>query len=317
MANLSDDLVQRFLVIISDMIQDKISAMPTPGGFQRLDKIIKLEPSNTNGLMPQENIAVNRLQHELLSLNYVVGPQVSYDLFSDNKQEHSRNFGYTISHNIIIDLPDGSDKQRLYYFNIDKLNSTHAKGKNRNFFIKNLKITNKSKDVFTTNSNYQVTLEIAFKHFDDLLDDLVEVESVEYPGITKRIPLIKILYRFFDKDQTQLSNEEMQYKDPWGLYLNQVLVVQPHIVNKFKSLTDTIDTNEIHRTFHLTFLKHEFEVFKSEEPIQKEYENKLRIDFISYEADPTPKIGKNDSHTPSLSDNLVFNRLFSLSFKLS
>ena len=296
------NIIQRFLFVISDLINDKIANSDATGPkYQELKKIVKIRPDKLSGLTPEESTRILRTEHELLSLNYATSPDVAYELFANNPADTSRNFGYVVSHNILINLP-ANGQQQLYYFNIDKLNRTHAKGENRNFFIRKLNIINKSKDIFTTNSNYQVTLDINFKNFDDLLDDLVEVESIDIPGLKKQIPLIKILYKFFDKDQTQLSTSDIEARDPDGIYLNQVITFTDK--EKFGKIIGELGSDELHRTFHLTYYKHEFNVFKSEEQILKEYENDLVVDYISYEADPTPKVGRNEKDTPSTTDNL-------------
>jgi hypothetical protein len=296
------NIIQRFLFVISDLINDKIANSDATGPkYQELKKIVKIRPDKLSGLTPEESTRILRTEHELLSLNYATSPDVAYELFANNPADTSRNFGYVVSHNILINLP-ANGQQQLYYFNVDKLNRTHAKGENRNFFIRKLNIVNKSKDIFTTNSNYQVTLDINFKNFDDLLDDLVEVESIDIPGLKKQIPLIKILYKFFDKDQTQLSTSDIEARDPDGIYLNQVITFTDK--EKFSKIIGELGSDELHRTFHLTYYKHEFNVFKSEEQILKEYENDLVVDYISYEADPTPKVGRNEKDTPSTTDNL-------------
>jgi hypothetical protein len=300
MATIDPSIIQRFLFIISDLIRYDRTVDTSITG---IPKVIQSYTNRPIGINTQDSFKLLRTEHELLSLSFATSPDVASELFSNNESDISRNFGYIISHNIIINLPvDG--KQQLYYFNIDKLNRTHAKGDNRDFFIKKINITNKSKDIFTTNCNYQVTFDINFKAFDSLLDDLVEVEHVEHPGLTKRIPLIKILYKFFDKNQTQLANRELEARDPDGIFLNQIITFTDE--EKFANIISELNNknNELHRTFHLTYLKHDFNVFKNEEQINKEYENDLTVEYISYEADPTPKVGKNDADTPSISDNL-------------
>jgi hypothetical protein len=296
------NIIQRFLFIISDIINDKIANSDAAGPkYQKLDKIVKIRPDKLSGLTPEESTRILRTEHELLSLNYATSPDVAYELFSNNTTDASRNFGYVVSHNILINLP-ANGQQQLYYFNIDKLNRTNARGENRQFFIRKINIINKSKDIFTTNSNYQVTLDINFKEFDNLLDDLVEVESIDIPGLKKQIPLIKILYKFFDKNQEQLSVGDIEARDPDGIYLNQVITFTDK--DKFGKIIGELGTDELHRTFHLTYYKHEFNVFKSEETILKEYENDLVVDYISYEADPTPKVGRDEKQVPSTTDNL-------------
>ena len=136
MATIDSSVIQRFLFIISDLIHNSL-----PGGDAGIPKVIKSYSDASINLSTETSFKLLRTEHELLSLSFATSPEVADELFSNNEAAASRNFGYTISHNIIINLPTNG-QQQLYYFDIDKLNRTHAKGDNRDFFIKKINITN-------------------------------------------------------------------------------------------------------------------------------------------------------------------------------
>ena len=257
---LDPDLLQRYLSLrtipIKTSIKNDLSLPPFPGS------ILLLEPTLTL-LDGQESSVARHAEHQILSLNPIASADSAKELFANNDTKSSVNFKYSIHNSIMIDIFDD-----MYYFNIDEANnSAAAHGK---FFINKFSLVNRSKDSFTAKSNYVLTLNIAFKYFDDLLEENVVVRSYADPSKTLKIPLIKILYKYFDA-RTDVSNDVKNIKDGTGLYFNQVLKLDsgrfPTTVNE---LGETIN-----RTLHMTFYKHQLNVFQNQEPLIYDYENEL------------------------------------------
>ena len=294
MANKVDpDLVQRYLALQSVRIRDDmksaaknmINDLMYPGQILTLgtDPVSQIgttpQPINFKKTLDQKESAKARhVEHQLLSLNPIPSVEAGMELFANSAKQESINFSYSIHNSIMLDMFGD-----LYYFNIDEANnSAAAHGK---FFISKFTLNNKAKDSFTAKSNYVLTLNIAFTYFDDLLEENVVCRSFLDPKKTIKLPLIKILYKNFDV-RTDIPTQAKQIKDSTGLYFNQVLKLKD---DRFRDTISDIDAN-VNRTLHMTFYKHEFNVFQNQEPLLYSYENELVIDYVSYEADITERL---------------------------
>jgi hypothetical protein len=314
-------IVQRLLSTTADVIANKIMTNPALG--------ISL-PSNNSLLYPSRRqntaalpvIAAENLskeeaqtmlhrQHDLLSSTIVPDGESAKEIFADNTTNESKNFKYTLGHNIILpirrDVLNDNSPVDLYYFNIDRANREVNISGDGKFFINKIAIKNKSKDAFTARSNYQVTISLAFKFFEDLTRDNITLYKVGDPNSTITLPLLSIIYRYFKipGNPNPTTDVFRDRRDPEGIYLNQVLKFENLVNdNTFEHTRQTL-ADELHRTFHLTYYKHEFSVFRSEDPLLKEFENELTIDFVSYEADLVTDLEKKKKeNVPTLLQNL-------------
>jgi hypothetical protein len=319
MATVNSGVVQKFLATVSDIIALKINDDPSLK-LAVPSNIVKVyyDYATTDKLSVDEAMTMLERQHDLLSTSLITDVDVASDVFlnntktSDNLQNFiSKNFDYSITHNIIIPFKtnpaDPDSETELFYFNIDEVNRVTSVPGDGIFLFDRVEIKNKSKDAFTARSNYHVTLNVAFKFFEDLSDKNIIARKVGDPDTTKEIPLLSILYKYFRLPTTAVGRESLRDisdRDPDGIYLNQVLKFENNYY--FKNAARNID-RELHRTFRLTYYKHEFEVFKSDDPLLKEFENQLTMQFISYEADLVSKPGR-DKKLPSLTNN-VYNLL--------
>jgi len=288
MANKVDpDLVQRYLALQSVRIRDDmksknmINDLMYPGQILTLDAVptdIPLPVPPGLKLNSVQSSKARHVEHQLLSLNPIPSVQAGMELFANSAKQESINFSYSIHNSIMLDMFGD-----LYYFNIDEANnSAAAHGK---FFISKFTLNNKAKDSFTAKSNYVLTLNIAFTYFDDLLEENVVCRSFLDPNKTIKLPLIKILYKNFDV-RTDIPTQAKQIKDSTGLYFNQVLKLKD---DRFKNTVGDIGS-DVNRTLHMTFYKHQFNVFQNQEPLIYSYENELVIDYVSYEADITERL---------------------------
>jgi hypothetical protein len=284
-------LIQQYLSLICDKIAQ--SPILANRGFEN---IIKLAPSGRSPIFDAaQSNSIRHTEHQIMSLQPVSTAGAATELFGNGKDNNpeSINFKYSIHNNIVLELSDG-----FYYFNIDEVNNSNDAA--HRFLIHKLEVKNIAKDSFTAKSNYVVTFDIVFKYFDDLLAEHITIKKIGEETTTRKIPLMFILYKGFNPAGINLPIYDQQLRDSNGIYLNQYLYLDDKV--KFsKTRSDLAD--EIHRTHHLTFYKHEFEVFKSQDPILIDYENSLKITYVSYEADTVPKIFRSKG-TPSTVDNL-------------
>lgn len=214
------------------------------------------------------------------------------------------DFKYSINHYMYVSFPDG-----VFYFNIDELNSTNG-GK---FFISSVDIQNDSKDIFTNRSNYTVKLKIYFTFFDDLLGNYVKLRSINNKDLVKYMPLIKIIYPYYSKGVSNNSNIPKEYKEQNGFILSQELNFIPETARKdFKNTVADIG-NAITKNYHLTNKKHAINIFGSNDPIFKRFENEIYIEYVAFEADSSKKAFTNNN-MPSTTED-IFNILKIRNFK--
>lgn len=287
MANKVDpDLIQRFLAVNSVKIRNDMQKKQFIRDNMYYGQILTLD-ALPSGVIPRPSILLldqaesskmRHVEHQLLSLNPIPSTGSAMELFADLETSESVNFSYSIHNNILIDVYDD-----LFIINIDEVNNSEA-AKNK-FFISKATLTNRAKDTFTARSNYLLTLNIAFTYFDDLLEQNVIARSFNDPEKVIKLPLIKILYKSFDT-RTDYDNQQKSIRDGTGLYFNQVLKIDN---KRFPTLVDDLDS-EIHRTLHMTYYNHEFNVFQNQDPLIYSYENELTIDYVTYEADTSDQL---------------------------
>ena len=277
-------IIQRLLFVTSDLYAKHL----VPG----VGRIAALQPEK-DALGAQDQIKVLRRQQELFSDSIIPSGMTARGLFADNYSDVPMDTIYAITHKMVVFIGDSP-----YYFNIDSVNY-----ENKKFFIQKVAIKNRSKDAFTLKSNYQVTLKVNFTQFDDLLEKSVTVYSALNPQVTSKISLLQLLYKFFDYPGSQFGKN---LSDPNGLYLIQELNFNGYM-DQYKSLFNDINSTLITKNYHLTYYKHNFEMFKNEEPIYKLFENELTIEYIAYEADGVDKpvnAEANKQFVPKVNGNL-------------
>jgi hypothetical protein len=257
--------------------------------FYRTDKTV----SDESYITPSEQAKILRRQQELFSDSVIPSNQSARELFADNYSTTPIDTSYIISNFFIIFVGDSP-----FYFNIDTVNKDNEK-----FFISKILIKNKSKDAFTLKSNYHVTLRINFTSFDDLLDRSIKAHSVINPAVTTDISLLQILYKYFDFPGAQAGKN---LSDPNGLFLIQTLNFNGNY-ERYKDLYNNLGTDTLSKNYHLTYYKHSFEMFKTEEPVFKYFENELTVEYVAYEADGVDKpVNKslNKKIVPKVNNNL-------------
>jgi hypothetical protein len=326
MANIEFDLIQKFLFINSDKIikkiKDDVALKPIPRDTSAL---IKTDASSLN---TREACDLIIHQHELSAGVCAPSAASAKELFQDyQKPNYAIEEGYSIDHNIIF-TKTTAGIARKYAFNIEEINNQQASYFNSlgpstgvpKFLFHKINIVNKSKDAFTSKSNFQVTLHIAFTYFDDLKEEVITGKSIS-DSSTDTIALINLLYPYYSSSPNATgkpSNLEQSIKSGNGLILNQVLTMDPPI-KKTRDPKDTTVTqtdffvntrkalgekNQIHKNYHLTYHKHSINLFKSNNsPVLADFDSELIIDFIAYEADTNPSSIK-DQEVPSIKSNV-------------
>jgi len=296
---IDDKIPQRLLFVTSDLLGNAITEYG-----QSLERVKKLgaffvDPTTNKPeytFDPEDAINITRKQQELFSDSAIPSSKSSYEIFSDEKSPVPIDTMYYISTNVLMyfgGIP--------YYFNVDEFNSI-----NKKVFISKLFIKNRSKDAFTLKANYLVTLKINFTSFDDLLEPTLVVTSAKDKKIKLNLAPMHLLYKFFDQKNAPSEFRHLPNAD--GIFLNQTLNFNTDSSKyKFKTLSSDLGgTSFISKNYHLTFHKHSFDMFKTEEPIFKYFENELTIEYIAYEADGVDKpLGPDEQKIiPKVNSNL-------------
>jgi hypothetical protein len=301
---LDDNIIQKLLFVNADKIFEKVfndqSLSITPKS-----KILSSSTFATNKSFNKEESAklISR-QHELVSAAMAPTKESAKELFQDPQtQNFFINSGYTISHNLVL-----TKNKKKYIFNIDEINRIANKnpdGFGGRFVIHKVNIVNRSKDAFTSKSNFQITLHIAFSFFDDLKDEIIPAVNLNNPSEKENFSLLNLVYPLYRKGYNPNTNSKTkEIKDGNGIILNQVLDMAPGANKYFKQTKAALGgATEIHKNYHLTFFKHSINLFKSSEATLKPFDSELIIDFIAYEADPQPNTNRDDN-TPTNSNNL-------------
>lgn len=269
-----DKIIQRILFIASDILSPEI--MKNTVKHKRFVNLDAIGSSGDNSLVDGETADILKRQAEIFSDSMVTSEQAAYELFSDNETTTPIDTEYTI-HTLVMLFIGGE----LWYFDVDKNNAV-----NQRFIISKIKIKNNSKDTFTLKANYQLTLTLNFTSFDDLLADYIEVINVKTRE-TQKISAMNLLYNYW-KERGGGSEFDRHRPAGEGIYICQVLKMLPNS-RKFQKLKSDLQDDEVWKTYHLTYYKHNFEMFKNEDPIFKFYENQLTIDYVAYEADGVDK----------------------------
>lgn len=297
--NIVDDkILQRLLFVTSDLIGNALDELSTDSG----SSIIKLKANPVSNsekiyLNQKEQITALRRQQELFSDTSIPTGLSAWELFKDNYSNVPIDTSYVISNYILMYF--GTTP---YFFNIDQVNSSNSK-----IYISKLAIKNKSKDAFTLKSNYHLTLKINFTSFDDLLTPTIFAKNALNPGTGINIAPMHLLYKFFDQNFGSQKNKHAQ--DPTGIFLNQTLTLDEKDA-RYSDLRDKLSTNVLSKNYHLTYYKHNIDMFKGEDPIFKYFENELTIEYVAYEADGEDKPMTEDLKKiiPKVNGN-IFNLL--------
>lgn len=269
---IDDRTVQRLLFVTSDLIGNAIFNYGQELG-ERVSKLFAIPSQGYPYLDENQQITAMRRQQQLLADTSVASGQSAIELFSDS-EEKTIETTYCINHYIVLffgDIP--------YVINIDDLNKN-----NRNIFISKIDIKNRSKDSFTAKSNYLVALKVNFTTFDDLLDYTITARHAYDKNQSIKIAAMHLLYKFFDINIG--TQQDRQLPDPTGIFINQTLTL---LDKKKYSNTIGVFGPVLAKNYHLTYHKHNIDVFKSDEPINKLFENELTIEYIAYEADGVDK----------------------------
>jgi len=312
MANVLDEKLQQNVLFYNlDTIYKKIK-----NDSKLKPSIRKIVPFNNSGknenLTFQEAALLSTAQTQIFAGYSAPTSDSAVELFADPKKN---NFfienGYHIEHKFIIfinNLP--------YIFDVDEINrKVNPVGKDPKFFIHKIEIINKAKDAFTIKSNFQVVLHVAFNYFEDLTEQLIEVKplkNIAGSGVVK-IPLLKLVYPLYQGGSVQpsLTNKQNEIKNGFGLILNQKFNMDSK--EYFNKTIEGLETNVIEKNYHLTYFKHDFEVFKSNKSVLIPFENELKINYISYESEVQNATIRDDSKQEKIVDNYNDN-LYKLIF---
>lgn len=321
MSKIPDSKIQQILSLATGAIYDTAKADSKiffDGGL----KILKAGESPF--LDPKETTKLLAKQHKLLSGYPVSSKEMAKSLFSSGDSRntssinynHSPHFKYSISHDIIFSIGD-----KLFRFSIEDANKQAAAtfkkdGNLPEFLIKDIKIKNDAKDIYTSSTNYSIDLSIDFTNFNSLLKPIIAAVNLNNTKEVIGIPLLKILYPFIDAKAVggdQLTTEMLHMIDPNGLFLFQKIVFfeDPKMKPFLKDFMEQADKDkfrQVTKVFHLSPKKHNFEVFKNKELIGTGFDHTLNISMVSYEADhqQKPFVSK---YTPNFSYNL-FDTIF-------
>jgi len=282
MSGLDPNLIQRYLYIVSDKIQSKVS----PSQEDSLKNLVyQLMPPASSS----EYDALYGIQKIFSNIPVKNGTMADI-LFSDNLSNITKDIDYIISHKIMFFI--GSEP---VYFNIDDINRT-----NKKIFISNISIKNASKDIFTLKANYKVSLKINFTDFENLVEKNIHATSVNDPSMFIKASILQVLYPFLDYPGNQYSK---QVPDPNGFYIVQTL---KFLGDTKKKLLDAGCPTEYSKNYHLTYYKHSFEVFKNEEPIVSIFDNELNAEFVAYETDGTDNMVNKaiEKYVPKTNTNI-------------
>ena len=311
MSNVLDEkLQQNVLFYNTDIIYRKIKS-----DLNLAPEIGSIIPFNNRGknenLDAGEAQLLSTAQAQIFAGYSAPTEESAVELFADpEKNNFFIESGYHIEHKFIIfinNLP--------YIFDIDEINrKVNPIGKDPKFFIHKIEIINKAKDAFTIKSNFQIVLHVAFNYFEDLTESLIEVKPLQNGLEAAKIPLLKLIYPLYQSGDfaSSLSNKQKEIKTGYGLILNQIF----HMDSKeyFEKTKEGLDTNIIEKNYHLTYFKHDFEVFKSNKSVLVPFENELKINYISYESEIQNTTTNSDPKTDKIVDNynenlykLIFN----------
>jgi hypothetical protein len=289
--------LQKILIAMSDKLQNKIISEAIANGlpYNNSPKVIKIDPSKKTDLSETESKDLLVKERHLLSGLPAPSEQMAAELFSN--REEPIEFSYVLSHyvTVVVQGKKGSgEKDKTYYFNIDEANK-YLSGR---VFFRKVEITNDSKSIYTLKTNYTVVLEVGFTYFGNLLEECLVLTNINDPSDIINYAPIKLIYKYFDT--IGLPSEDKSLRDSDGIFLNQELnLIDPARFSESISL----GLSKIYKSYHLTYAKHEFDVFKSSEPINNFLENTLTITYIAYESDLERKLAPS-SETPRTSDNL-------------
>ncbi len=295
MASLDEGIVQRYLYAISDVIADDIA------NFQKddLKNILQLTTDTAASRKPPSNNKINYLEDEeevkclsnqakILTEGFLTDPELAHVMYGDRNKDSIDKYGpldtrYMISSNFVI-FYDGIP----YIFNIDTANRTNDK-----VFFSSVVIKNESKSILTLKSNYKISLKVNFTYFEDLLEESITAVNI-YNTYSIKIAPIYILYQYYNQNTSQFGKG---LSDGNGIYLNQKLIFKDDTIQG-ASLREKLKTTTINKNYHLTYFKHHFDVFKTEEPVGNYYDNELLIEYVAYETD-----GVANSLNTSISGN--------------
>ncbi len=282
---------QRFLLNNIDIVSKHISA-----SRDVTEKNIYLhsgEGAKRNQLTPKEVADILFAQRNLVTSAGAVNIPMSKELFSNRKSNQTIDLGYIIKHYIFLSLNKNESagiEQGVYYFDIDEVNALNE----GRFFISSVNIENNSKDAFTNRSNYAVKIKIFFTLFEDLLKPLIFVKNISNDKIIE-IPLINIVYPYFFKTTGSERSVGRDIKHQNGIMLLQELVpINNDGPQFFKETKNVLQTETISKNYHLTNKQHVINAFGGNDPIYKQYENEIIIDYIAFESDTSIKIFNNN-----------------------
>jgi hypothetical protein len=338
--------VQKTLLYVADKISGDFSKESSYTNNLR-DNILLLR-ANPDSNESATNCLIE--QSLLSSGSPIINKQMAHEVYRDidenngGKQINSRILDASVTHNIIFRRNIQNKGDRNYYFNLT--NSGQAEvvkikkksvediksGKQKKLssipFFSKLEIENKAKDAFTAHSVYSVKLTI---HFDDMQDVLRnDLEAIASDGTKFNFSLMNLIYPTIDtsEEPNEFTTSVINTKNDSGIILTQTLNVPNYVVNidnnkfyeqqgsKYWPITNEIFQNDKHETpltriFHLSYSKHNFNMFAKENAEQPEtvpYQHELTIDFVSYEAD----IGNKPFIESSITGIQVSDSLYSL-----
>ncbi len=325
--NLDSNIQQKALFYNIDTIYNEIvtnrllGPSLTPKKFNNVKFFHKDPPSPSGGAIQtprtynkEESINLLTRQSSILGNNAIPTAGSALGLFADKQSDTGINpdLEYNFIHALIFteteqDQTDPNKFQTKFWIcDIDEINKQVNQEPKPRFMFNKIEIINKSKEAFTLRSNYQVVFNIAFNYFEDLKEEIITLKNLRNLNETKKIPLLKLIYPLYNfNTKDKLTHKAKEARTGSGLILVQSLAYGQgeFFKNFYEDIGGLPLLTKLH---HLTFHKHEFDVFKSNNASFIPFENELTIYFISYEAAEQPSLEKHSESIGNINENIYY-----------